>query len=159
MPEPYRIPPEKFSSKVEFPRFVDVAAEAGLKTVNCGGGAVAEDFDRDGFIDILTSTWDPGGQIRYFRNMGNGKFEDLTEEVGLIGIWGGINIVQGDYDNDGWTDAYVVRGAWLAQHGQHPNSLLRNLGGKGFDDVTYSVGLADSRFPSSIDICFDSTAI
>lgn len=149
VPERYRVDPGRFESTVEFPRFRDVAQDAGLKTVNCGGGAIAEDFDNDGLIDILTSTWDPGGQIQFFHNTGNGHFEDRTEQMGLTGLWGGINLVQGDFDNDGWTDAYVVRGAWLSRNGCHPNSLLRNVDGQRFEDVTFAVGLGDVRYPSS----------
>lgn len=149
VPEQFRVAPKRFESDVAFPRFRDVADAVGLKTVNCGGGAVAEDFDNDGLIDILTSTWDPRGQMHFFKNLGDGHFEDRTEQAGLSGILGGINIVQGDYDNDGWTDAYVVRGAWLGRHGQHPNSLLRNIDGQRFEDVTFAVGLGEARFPSS----------
>ncbi|MCA9053201.1 MAG: CRTAC1 family protein [Planctomycetaceae bacterium] len=149
VPTEFRVAPERLMSSTEFPRFHDVAQGVGLKTINCGGGAVAEDFDNDGLIDILTSSWDPGGQIHLFRNRGDGTFEDCTEAAGLIGILGGINIVQGDFDNDGWTDVCVVRGAWLGNAGQYPNSLLRNVNGRGFEDVTFAVGLGSERFPTA----------
>ena len=44
---------------------------------------------------------------------------------------------------------FWVRGAWLGKVGQHPNSLLRNLGGGRFRDVTFDVGLGDVHYPSS----------
>ncbi len=47
----------------------DIAVlSAGIRSVNCGGGAVADDFDGDGDFDLLTSTWDPSGPMHYFEN-------------------------------------------------------------------------------------------
>lgn len=149
VPEQFRVDPATFTSRTEFPRFRDVAKSVGVSTLSCGGGAVAEDFDGDGLIDLLTSTWDPGGQIRYFKNTGDGHFADLTEESGLTGILGGINMVPGDYDNDGLTDVYVMRGAWLPSNSPQPNSLLRNLGEGKFRDVTFDVGLEIAQSATS----------
>jgi hypothetical protein len=58
-------------------------------------------------------------------------------------------MVQGDYDNDGLVDVFVTRGAWLAQSGRVPNSLLRNLGGGRFEDVTLDVGLGNELYPTA----------
>lgn len=148
VPEPHRLPPDAFTDQSGFPRFVDVAGEVGLRVVSCGGGTVAEDFNEDGLYDLLTSTWDPGGQIRLFLNDGKGKFVDGTEAAGLSGITGGINLVQADYDNDGDIDVFVTRGAWLDQAGRHPNSLLQNQGGGRFRDVTFDVGLGELWYPT-----------
>jgi hypothetical protein len=148
VPNEYRLPESSLQSEAEFPRFKDISEASGLKTVNTGGGSVAEDFDQDGYIDLLTSAWDTAGQLRYFRNKGDGSFEELTAPSGLTGILGGINMVQADYDNDGLVDVYVVRGAWLGKDGRHPNSLLKNLGNNQFRDVTFDVGL-DVRHPTA----------
>ena len=64
------------------------------------------------------------------------------------GIVGGLNLIQADYDNDGLVDVLVLRGAWLGRGGAHPNSLLRNLGGGRFVDVTFAAGLAQVHFPT-----------
>lgn len=61
--------------------------------------------------------------------------------AGLAGLTGGLNIVHADYDNDGWLDALVLRGAWLGPAGRHPDSLLRNRGDGTFEDVTEAAGL------------------
>ena len=53
-----------------------------------------------------------------------------------------------DYDNDGDVDILVLRGAWLARAGGHPNSLLQNLGRGRFRDVTFDVGLGDVHYPT-----------
>ncbi|MDP7019851.1 MAG: CRTAC1 family protein [Pirellulaceae bacterium] len=147
VPEQFRIPPERFQSEAESPEFVNVAAEAGIDTLNLSGGSIVDDFDNDGWLDIVTSTWDTAGQIRYFRNVGDGTFSDQTAQANLVGIFGGLNLLQADYDNDGDVDVLVLRGAWLGKAGQHPNSLLRNDGGR-FTDVTFAAGLADESHPT-----------
>ncbi|MCA8996245.1 MAG: CRTAC1 family protein [Planctomycetaceae bacterium] len=145
VPEEYRLPSVHLHDSPDFPAFLNVAREAGVATLSCSGGVVAEDFDNDGRIDVLTSTWDPNGQIRFLHNRGDGTFEDQTQSAGLIGILGGINMVQGDFNNDGQIDVYVVRGAWLGEAGRNAiNSLLQNVGGGRFRDMTYEVGLSEN---------------
>ena len=143
----HRISRRVFTTGSPFPSFQNEAAARGLSTYNLSGGAALEDFDGDDDLDLLTSTFDTHDNIRYLRNDG-GSFVDATEEAGLIGILGGLNLVQGDFDGDGWIDAYVLRGAWLRENGRHPNSLLRNLGGGRFVDVTRSAGLAEVSYPT-----------
>ena len=148
VPEPYRLPPETFRATGTMPRFANVAPALGLDTFDMCGGAVADDFDNDGYLDIVVSTWDPRGQIRYFRNNRDGTFTERTAEAGLLGLYGGLNLVQADYDNDGDVDLLVLRGAWLRAAGRHPNSLLRNDGAGTFTDVTFDAGLGEAHYPS-----------
>ena len=147
VPPELRLDPAMLKADRTFPRFQDIAPKLGLNTFSLAGGAIADDFDNDGDLDLVTSTWDPAGQIQYFANNGDGTFSRATEAVGLMGITGGLNIVQADYDNDGSLDVLVLRGAWLREHGRMPNSLLRNTGGR-FRDVTYEAGLADVDYPT-----------
>ena len=98
-----------------------------------------EDFDADGDLDVMASSWGLRDQLRYFRNNGDGTFDDATLETGLEGIVGGLNLVHADYDNDGLADVLVLRGAWLDQ--PHPNSLLRGNRDGSFTDVTEAAGL------------------
>ena len=148
VPEPYRIAPATFDSAEPFPHFQNIAPQLGLNTFNLCGGAIADDFDNDGYLDIVTSTSDTAGQLRYFRNNHDGTFEDRTEQAGLSGIVGGLNCVQADYNNDGNVDVLVLRGAWYGQAGRHPNSLLRNNGDGSFTDVTIAAGLAKKNYPT-----------
>ena len=148
VPRPYLIPEEGFRSKTAFPRFENVAPRLGLDRFNCSGGVVIDDFNNDGYLDVLSSTWEPGGQIRLFVSAGGQEFEDRTADSGLEGIFGGLNLVQGDYDNDGNLDFLVLRGAWLGDKGRHPNSLIRNLGSLKFEDVTFDAGLGESHYPT-----------
>ena len=148
VPEAYRIHPQGFASEVPFPRFRDRASDLGLDTFSLAGGAIGEDFDGDGTLDLMVSTSDPSGQLRLFSNRGDGTFEERTEEANLTGLFGGLNLLQGDYDNDGHVDVLVLRGAWNFHRGQQPNSLLRNRGDGSFVDVTFEAGLGERHFPS-----------
>ena len=132
-----------FESEESFPRFINVAAGMGLNTVSLSGGCIVDDFDGDGLPDVVVSTTNPTGQLRYYRNEGTGKFSDQTSAAGLTGLLGGLNIIQADYDNDGDVDVLVLRGAWRSGGDHHPNSLLQNNGHGHFVDVTFDSGLGD----------------
>ena len=142
------IDPTAFAGSAGFPRFENVAASAGLDTFDYAGGAIVDDFDNDGYLDVFTSTMDPNGQVRFFRSRGDGTFEELTTTANLVGIVGGLDINQTDYDNDGDLDVLVLRGAWLDADGRNPNSLLRNNGDLTFTDVTFEAGLGDVHYPT-----------
>ena len=148
VPEPHLLPPDAFESADQIPRFTNIAPTLDLDTFDMCGGVIADDFDNDGYLDIVVSTWDAEGQVRFFRNNQDGTFSDRTEEAGLLGLYGGLNIIQADYNNDGNVDILVLRGAWLREHGRHPNSLLRNDGNGTFTDVTLDAGLGDVHYPT-----------
>lgn len=148
VPDKYLIPPDTFAPQEAFPQFPNIAKESGVNTFSLSGGVVADDFDNDGDYDLLVSSWDHTGQLQYFVNDGKGKFTERTKEANLVGLFGGLNMVQADFNNDGFVDVLVLRGAWLAKHGQHPNSLLRNNGDGTFTDVTFLAGLGESHWPT-----------
>ncbi len=147
VPEKHRLPAKAFESDAQFPRFRNIARKVGLDAFTLSGGVIADDFDNDGYLDLMISTWETSGQLRYYRNNGDGTFLERTKEAGLLGLVGGLNLIQADYDNDGHLDVYVMRGAWLEDDGLHPNSLLRNLGGGKFVDVTFDAGLGERHYP------------
>ena len=148
VPRDYLIPPRAFQSDESFPRFPNIAGDLGLDTFNLAGGACADDFNNDGYLDLVVSTWDPAEQMRFFVNNGDGSFLDRTREAGLSGLFGGINLLQADYDNDGYVDLLVLRGGWLGDSDRHPNSLLRNNGDGTFTDVTFLAGLGEVHYPT-----------
>jgi hypothetical protein len=148
VPERWRLPAEIFAPEIPFPRFANIAAELGLDTFNLAGGVIVDDFDGDDHLDVVVSTMDPLGQIRLFGNRRDGTFVERTQEAGLQGLLGGLNLVQADYDNDGDLDFFVLRGAWLDTHGRHPNSLVRNEGDGTFTDVTFAAGLGEVHYPT-----------
>lgn len=122
--------------------FTDIAASLGLNINGRAGGIIADDFNNDGYLDIITSGWGLDDPMHYFQNNKDGTFSDLTEQSGLKGITGGLNIQQTDYNNDGNTDIFVLRGAWNTRgFGNQPSSLLRNNGDGTFTDVTIPSGL------------------
>lgn len=141
VPAKWRIPPSAFKSDYQIPRFPNIAESLGVNTVAEAGGMIADDFDNDGFIDIFASSWSLDDQIHFFRNNGDGSFSDKTVAAKLQGLTGGLNLVQTDYNNDGWLDVFVLRGAWFDKAGKIPNSLLRNNGDGTFSDVTSEAGL------------------
>jgi len=147
VPVSMRLPDGYFTSPVSFPMFTDIASELGLARRGLAGGVAVEDFDRDGYLDIIASSWGFHDQIRYLRNKGDGSFEDMTAQAGLEGVTGGLNLRHADYNNDGFADVLILRGAWLRDQGRIPNSLLRNNGDGTFTDVTVSAGIY-SRKPT-----------
>jgi len=148
VPERWRIPESTFRSATSFPRMPNRAPELGLDTFDLAGGAAIEDFDGDGLLDILVSTYDPTEDPHFFRNDGKGGFEDRSREANLDGLRGGFNLTHADYDNDGDHDVLVLRGAWLGAAGQVPNSLLRNDGRGRFTDVTFEAGMGAVHYPT-----------
>jgi hypothetical protein len=143
-----------FESEYDIKRFPDVAANVGLDITGLAGGVVLEDFDNDGFLDLMVSSWGVNSQLRFFHNNGDGTFTERTEEAGLMGEVGGLNLISCDYNNDGLMDVLVMRGAWLGSEGHYPSSLLRNDGDGKFTDVTEEAGLL--RFhPTPTAVWFD----
>ena len=93
VPPSYLIPVETFRPVGRIPRFKNIAPYLGLDVFDLSGGAVADDFDGDGYLDIVVSTWDTEGQIRFFRNRQDGTFADQTGQAGLSGLFGGLNLL------------------------------------------------------------------
>jgi hypothetical protein len=141
VPTAWLVPEKLFKSDAALPEFPDVAMFAGLDVTGHSGGAIMQDFDGDGLLDIMVSSSGPLDQLRLFHNNGDGTFTDRTREAGLTGEVGGLNIVATDYNNDGHPDVLVLRGGWWGKYGEYPMSLLRNNGNGTFDDVTEAAGL------------------
>ena len=128
-------------SEFDIGKFRDIGDLVKVNRFNMAGGAVMEDFDNDGLLDLATTSFDPTMPMAIFRNEGDGTFKEKTETAGLLGQLGGKNLVQTDFNNDGRMDLFISRGAWL----QFPirQSLLRNNGDGTFSDATDEAGLFD----------------
>jgi hypothetical protein len=144
VPKQWLIPPETFKSDYDIGQFRDVAVTRGLNVFGRAGGVILEDFDNDGHLDLMISHMGIEEQLEYFHNNGDGTFTRMTEQAGLKGITGGLNLVQVDYNNDGCIDVFIPRGAWLHDKGQVPSSLLRNNCDGTFTDVTAQAGLLNN---------------
>ena len=138
VPPAHLIPPASLASSEDVGRFVDVAAEAGLRSVSLAGAAVVDDFDNDGRFDVVTSSFDSCAPMRFFRRSADEGFIEESERRGLTGQLGGLNAMQADYDNDGCLDLLLLRGGWDRPQRK---SLLRNTCTGRFVDVTVASGL------------------
>jgi hypothetical protein len=144
-------------------RFTDVAEEAGLRAnLRCGtpekrwipeangSGAAWLDYDNDGYQDLLIvnggtldqlrqikagETPQPDGSGVYlYHNLGNGKFEDVTEKAGLRNAYWGTGANAADFNNDGFPDILITAiGRDL---------LFKNNGNGTFTEVGQSAGLS-----------------
>ena len=128
-------------SEIEVKPFNDISSNVGLNIKNQSGGSIIDDFNNDGYLDVITSSWDLKEGMHYMQATQDGKFIDLSKESGLNQITGGLNITTTDYNNDGFKDVFVLRGAWKGALGNDPNSLLKNNGDGTFTDVTKISGL------------------
>ncbi len=121
-------------------KFEDVdVTEAGLKASGHAVACAVGDYDGDNLNDLAV-TLDDG--VRLFRNLGKGKFEDVTAEAGLTPRNKPTGVTFVDYDHDGDLDLFVT-GAPLKE-GDAPNILWRNNGNKTFTEWTADAGLGGS---------------
>jgi hypothetical protein len=147
VPQQWLIPPQAFQSAYPLPHFPNIALELGLDVNALAGGCIADDFDNDGFIDLIASSWGMKDQILFFKNNGDGTFSDQTGRAGLMGLTSGLNLAHADYNNDGFLDFLILRGAWkpLESYGVQPNSLMKNNGDGTFSDATFEAGIYTVR--------------
>ncbi|MBK9455664.1 MAG: VCBS repeat-containing protein [Bacteroidetes bacterium] len=145
VPAQWLIKPESFKSEFDVPRFKNVAIDLGVDNPNMCGGVILDDFNNDDLIDIFTCGWGLKERSFLLLNKGDGTFDDISKKAGLDEYPGGLMIQQTDYNNDGWLDVWVSRGAWYSNFGILPSSLLRNNGDSTFTDVTREVGIWTTR--------------
>ncbi len=108
------------------------------QVASMGAGVSVADFDRDGWSDLYVTNSGEGSKNRLYRNLGDGRFEEVAERLGAAdlnqpGTGVCMGAVWGDYDNDGFEDLFIYK--WGRPE------LLRNEGGKGFTRVSDQVGL------------------
>jgi hypothetical protein len=154
VPKQWLIPLDGFKSDYDVGVFRDVAATRGVSALGRAGSVAMEDFDNDGHLDLMISRMGVDDPVEYFHNRGDGTFERRTDQAGLKGIVGGLNLVQADYDNDGCIDVYIPRGAWYHDKGQYPASLLHNNCDGTFTDVTAKAGVLNN-YPSQVAVWAD----
>ena len=114
--------------------FTNVTKEAGVEDSGWSTSAAFVDYDRDGLLDLYVAHYldftvkgnmecsDPTGQRDYcapsaykavrhrlYRNLGNGKFQDVTQAAGIGSAIGpGLGVTCADFNGDGWPDIYVA---------------------------------------------------
>jgi enediyne biosynthesis protein E4 len=159
-PKPRASRPAELPAGIDI-RFADVTAAAGIDFRHYDGRTDMEyimdetgagvgwlDYDQDGLMDLFlvqgASFTPPYAQPRpaskLYRNLGGGRFKDVTADVGLGHVGCGQGVAVGDIDNDGYPDLF------LTCYGK-PNVLYHNVpdgkGGRRFADITAKAGLAD----------------
>ncbi len=85
--------------------FTDVTKKAGVGFKGVGMAAAWADYDNDGHLDLIVTSYD---RLILYHNNGNGTFTDVTKRAGLDqyrGFWTGAT--WGDYDRDGNVDLFV----------------------------------------------------
>lgn len=141
-------------------RFEEVTEEAGLRVWMNANGAAWIDYDRDGHLDLFlagyyrsdVNLWElestrimpnsfeyasNGGRNRLFRNLGDGRFRDVTEETGVGGSRWTMAVGAADFDQDGWPDLYLAN-----DYG--PEELYLNRGGERFELAGAGLGESGS---------------
>jgi hypothetical protein len=108
------------------------------EVASMGASVSIVDFDRDGWPDIYVTSSKEGARNALYRNMHDGTFKDVAEEMGVAdvnrpGTGVSMGAVWGDYDNDGYEDLLLIK--WGKPE------LFHNDGGHGFTRVTDQVGL------------------
>ncbi len=83
VPEKYLIPPSAFASKENAGMFTDVASSAGIDVVSMANGVIVDDFDNDGLLDVIISSYNVCEPLHYFHNNGDGTFTDRAAQAGL----------------------------------------------------------------------------
>ncbi len=105
-----------------------------------GNGIGLADVDSDGLLDLYFTTQEGSNQL--WRNLGGGKFEDVTERA-HIGMADVVSVAPAfaDIDNDGDPDLFVT----TVRMG---NRLFRNEGGLRFVDITEAAGVGHTGHSS-----------
>ncbi len=117
---------------------LDVAA-AGLQVSGHAIACAVGDYDADTLNDLAVAFDD---KVMLFRNLGKGKFQDVTAEAGLAPRNHPTGITFVDYDHDGDLDLLLTGEPLKA--GDAPNVLWRNNGNKTFTEWTEPTGLGGS---------------
>ena len=144
-------------------KFTNVTRAAGIANANFGTSAAFVDYDRDGRLDVFVANyvkWSeaadkrcaldgknksyctpevyPGVASKLFRNLGAGRFADVSQKAGVAHPGAkalGVGLL--DYDDDGWVDLFVANDT-------QPNQLFHNNGNGTFTDAAVAAGVAFS---------------
>jgi hypothetical protein len=137
--------------------FTEVAQQAGVAETGFSVGACFLDYDNDGWLDLFVGKYvayddeynrkhakpnDFPGPLAFpptvsqlYRNLGNGKFTNVTASAGIKSPGRAMGVGSFDYDDDGWPDIFVSNDAM-------ENHLWHNQGSGTFKEVALLAGVA-----------------
>jgi hypothetical protein len=169
-PVPAKAPPDVVPAGPPF--FRDMTADSGIQHTfhngqeaghlaileSLGGGVALIDYDGDGLLDIVVTGggyYDgpdkhtiKGHPNRIYKNLGNWKFKDVTQEVGLDQpLFYTHGCAVADYDRDGWPDLLLTGWGRVALFHNVPDA--KAPGGRRFVEVTAKSGLGQDRLWST----------
>jgi len=134
--------------------FEDVTGKAGVGNTGDSAAAVWLDYDHDGRLDLYVGNYihfDPKYKTFYspdgfpgplasepekdalYHNLGGGRFEEVSDSLGMSKTGRAMSVTASDYDGDGYDDIYVTNDAT-------ENFLWHNLAGKRFEDAAALLG-------------------
>jgi enediyne biosynthesis protein E4 len=142
-------------------KFRDVTTASGIRNANFGTSAAWLDYDKDGKADLFVANyvqWTQKGDLwcsldgatksyctpesykgtssKLYRNLGGGKFEDVTQKAGVGDPTSkSLGIAVLDFNGDGWPDLFVANDT-------QPNKLYRNRGNGTFVEEAVAAGVA-----------------
>lgn len=142
-------------------KFRDVTRLSGIQNANFGTSAAWFDYDKDGKADLFVANyvqWTVKGDLwcsldgatksyctpeaykgtssKLYRNLGGGKFEDVSQKAGVADPTSkSLGVVVFDYNNDGWPDLFIANDT-------QPNKLYRNTGKGTFVEEGVAAGVA-----------------
>ena len=137
--------------------FTEESGPAGVPGADRGFPTWFFDYDNDGWDDLLVSSYFMSvdesvrahlgrpvnaNTMKLYRNLGDGRFEDVTVRAGLDKVYMPMGSNFGDIDNDGYLDMYLGTGS-PSYGALVPSVLLRNHEGQRFVDVTASSGTGE----------------
>ena len=136
-------------------RFEEVGAALGVQKPFASFPTWFFDYDNDGRLDLFVSSYPPSLEefakhyvnqppaaesLALYRNVGGGRFEDVTKATGLARAVPTMGSNFGDLDNDGFLDMYLGTGS-PSFGAIMPNIVLKNDAGRRFLDVTAATGM------------------
>jgi tetratricopeptide (TPR) repeat protein len=121
--------------------------QTGLDANGSGISCAVGDFDNDGRNDLALALSD---RVLLFRNLGDGKFADVTKSTGIVPVNRPAGLTFVDYDHDGDLDLFVTGQADASKPGATSNVLWRNNGNGTFTNWTAETGLAGEGATTSV---------